>query len=287
MQMNSKAIPFLRWAGGKRWLSKKIALILKNRLQGQYFEPFLGAGAMFFALSPKKALLSDLNGELINAFQIVAENPNRLLSEIRKIPITNEAYYTIRSNNPRDRLQKAVRFIYLNRTCYGGLYRENRKGTFNTPYGGGSRTPAPLWERNLVLEASRVLSSKSIEMKVQDFSYSTKLAKKGDVIYCDPTYRAVTRNQFDRYGSMIFDWSDQERLAEQAQYAATNGALVVISNTFCEEIEALYKKAILIPLRKNKTIGNKPQDSDNNKEYLIVLDPDRSYQEWEGIGIAD
>ena len=110
-----------------------------------------------------------------------------------------------------------------------------------------------------------------------------KLAKKGDVIYCDPTYSSVTRNQFDRYGSIIFDWSDQERLARQAQNAVDSGALVVISNTYCAEIKTLYKRAILIPLRKNKAIGNESKDSNNNKEYLIILDPEKNYQDWETI----
>jgi len=281
--MRTEIKPFLRWAGGKRWLAKSIAPIMRKRLKGRYFEPFLGAGAMFFAMSPKQALLSDLNGELINAFQIVAEMPNRLLKEIRKISVTKESYYKIRSSRPRSSLQRAVRFIYLNRTCYGGLYRENRQGEFNTPFGGGSRTPAPLWERNLILEASKLLSNKGVELKVQDFADSMKLAKKGDVVYCDPTYRAVTRNQFDRYGSVIFDWSDQERLAEQARYAVDRGALVVISNTFCDEIKTLYKEAIFVPLRKNKTIGNRPRHSNNNKESLIILDPDHNFQGWNSL----
>ncbi len=235
---------------------------------------------MFFAISPKKALLSDLNSELINAYNVVIENPIRLLNEIRKIPVNNKTYYIIRSNNPRSDIQKAVRFIYLNRTCYGGLYRENQQGIFNTPYGGGSRTPAPLWEHNLITNANKSLKKKSIKLRVQDFEESIKIAKRGDVIYCDPTYRSVTRNQFDRYGSNIFSWKDQERLAKIAFLAANRGALVIISNTFCEEINTLYNGAIRILLNKKKSIGNKSNNPNNHNEYLIILDPEGKINEW-------
>ena len=287
MQKNNQILPFLRWAGGKRWFSKQIAPIIRRRLKGRYFEPFLGAGAMFFAVSPGNALLSDLNHDLINVFQIVGENPNRLINEIRKIPVDSKTYYKIRSSNPQSIFKKAVRFIYLNRTCYGGLYRENLKGEFNTPYGGGSRTPAPLWEQNLIANTSKLLSKKSIKLKADDFEVSMKKAKKGDVIYCDPTYSAVTRNQFDRYGSNIFDWNDQERLAEQALQALGRGVLVIISNTYCNEICELYESAVLISMKKIKIIGNKSKRKNNNKEYLIILDPERTYEDWYKIGSAE
>jgi len=284
MQTNNHTAPFLRWAGGKRWLSREIAPKLKKRLESRYFEPFLGGGAMFFAVAPERALLSDLNSELINAFQVVAKQPDKLVDEIRKIPVTNERYYEIRSIKPNNDIQKAVRFIYLNRTCYGGLYRENKKGKFNTPFGGGSRTPSPLWERNLIANASKLLSRRSIELKVQDFADSIKLAKSGDVVYCDPTFSSVTRTQFDRYGPVIFDWNDQERLAYSAYSAADRGALVLISNTLCNEIRALYNKAILVKFRKKKTIGNKPNNSANHNESLIIIDPQSDIGEWKNLG---
>ena len=276
-------LPFLRWAGGKRWLSRIVGPALKERLQGTYFEPFLGAGAMFFSVSPRKALLSDLNSELINAFQVVAKNPDRLIDQIRKIPVTSESYYQTRSSTPQSDFERAVRFIYLNRTCYGGLYRENKNGEFNTPYGGG-RTPAPLWENGLVSEASKLLSGKFVKLIVQDFAESIKLAKQGDVIYCDPTYRSVTRSQFDRYGSILFRWSDQERLAVKAKNAFHRGALVLISNTYCEEIRQLYEGALFIPFSKPKSIGNRPKNSNNSKEYLIVLDPENNTIHWANLG---
>jgi DNA adenine methylase len=177
-----------------------------------------------------------------------------------------------------------VRFIYLNRTCYGGLYRENQKGKFNTPFGGGSRTPAPLWEHKLIKQANLLLSKNRIRIKTQDFTDSMRLAKRGDLIYCDPTYRSVTRNQFDRYGSVVFDWNDQIRLAKEAQKALNKGVFVAISNTNCDEIRTLYSGALFIHLFRSKSIGNRSKNSNSKKEFLIILDPSLNVADWVSIG---
>ena len=284
MQTDKPILPFLRWAGGKRWLSRQIAPILRQRLEGRYFEPFLGAGAMFFAVAPQRALLSDINANLINGFQIVKERADELVNAIRNISVDADTYYKIRSSRPRSAFNRAVRFIYLNRTCYGGLYRENRKGEFNTPFGGGSRTPEPLWKDDLIQRANGLLSRYSVQCKAQDFSKSMRLAKSGDLIYCDPTYRSVTRNQFDRYGAVIFDWNDQKRLAKEAQKAFKKGVFVAISNTYCDEVRSLYPDALFLQLSKSKTIGNSSKNSISKKEFLIILDPNLNVDEWVTIG---
>ena len=129
-----------------------------------------------------------------------------------------------------------------------------------------------------------MLSGKNIRCKTQDFADSIKLAKKGDLIYCDPTYRAVTRNQFDRYGSIIFDWQDQERLARKAHNAYKKGAFVAISNTYCDEVRALYPDAMFLQLSRSKAIGNKSKTSNSKKEFLIILDPNLNITEWLSVG---
>lgn len=266
--------PFLRWAGGKRWLALALAPLIKARLRGTYFEPFLGSGAMFFAVMPERALLSDLNADLIGAFRVVAERPEELLGEVRALPVNAETYYELRADEPRDLLRRAVRFVYLNRTCYGGIYRENKRGKFNTPYGGGSRTPAPLWQRSLIDLCSPLLRKDGIALEIQDFESSLNAAGKGDVVYCDPAYRAATRTHFDRYGAVVFGWEDQVRLARAARRASARGALVVVSNTYCAEVRELYGDAMRILLEKTKVIGNAAKDPNRRKEYLIVLNPD-------------
>lgn len=278
--------PFLRWAGGKRWLAHLIAPMLKRRLAGTYFEPFLGSGATFFALAPKRARLSDLNADLIGTFRLVAARPTDLLSEIRALPVDAATYYRLRAEEPADAMQRAVRFLYLNRTCYGGIYRENKRGLFNTPYGGGGRTTAPLWERYLIERCTPLLSGESVALEVQDFEVSLDAAGKGDVVYCDPAYRAATRSQFDRYGAIVFGWEDQVRLADAAERARRRGALVVVSNTYCPEVRDLYADATRLVFEKAKAIGNAAKDPNRRKEYLIVLDPQRAQAvpSWGSLG---
>lgn len=276
--------PFLRWAGGKRWLTHALAPVLKRRLTGRYFEPFLGAGAMFFAVAPDRAVLSDLNADLMETFRMVAERPTELLEAVRALTVDESTYYRTREDEPEEPFLRAVRFVYLNRTCYGGIYRENKRGKFNTPYGGGSRTPAPLWESSLIERAERMLAKKDVVMEVCDFERMLDTAGSGDVIYCDPAYRAATRAQFDRYGAVVFGWDDQERLATAAKRAAGRGALVVISNTRCSEVKGLYEDATRLLLSKSKAIGKSSKDPDRRKEYLIVLDPEDDAIRWSSIG---
>ncbi len=276
--------PFLRWAGGKRWLAQKLAPILKNRLKRRYFEPFLGAGAMFFAVAPERAVLSDLNADLIGAFRAVTERPTDLLEAVRALPVDEGTYYRLREEEPEDLLRRAVRFVYLNRTCYGGIYRENKRGKFNTPYGGGSRTPSPLWENSLVDLCAGLLSREGIALAVRDFERSMDEAGEGDVVYCDPAYRAATRTQFDRYGAIIFGWEDQVRLARAAARARKRGALVIVSNTHCPEVGELYDGATRVVLEKTKAIGNATKDPARRREYLIALDPTGGTNGWRSLG---
>ena len=156
--MSEQLHPFLRWAGGKRWLANRLALPIRTLLdqsRGRYIEPFLGGGAMFFAVAPKRSTLSDINDELINAFKQVREHPKYIANRLRNLPVDANTYYRIRDSSPRSDRGRAVRFIYLNRTCYGGLHRTNLKGKFNVPYGGGSRTPITLWRDGVLARLIR------------------------------------------------------------------------------------------------------------------------------------
>jgi DNA adenine methylase len=270
------AEPFLRWAGGKRWLARQLTPLLRERLRGRYIEPFLGSGAMFFALSPRKALLSDLNADLINAFQLVADQPQKVLDAIRLLRVDANTYYQLRKQEPSALFERAVRFIYLNRTCYGGLYRENKAGCFNVPYGGGSRTPDPLWDRNILMNAHEALALDQIDFRVSDFEEALEKACVGDVVYCDPTFRGASRNQFDRYGKVVFGWQDHVRLAAAVGRARDRGSLVLVSNSSCDQIGELYPDGVKIHMFKSKSIGNKSKNHERQREVLIVLDPERS-----------
>lgn len=267
-------LPFLRWPGGKRWLAKKISTLLKKNIEGRYYEPFLGAGAMFFSIAPKIAVLSDINDELIDTFKTVSEYPCEILSKIKSIPVTEEKYYEIRSWAPEDPLDKCVRFIYLNRTCYGGIFRTNKKGVFNVPYGGGSRTPRILWEKNLINNAAQYIRESGVQLISCDFEESINRAGTGDLIYCDPVYSSKRYNQFVRYNSKYFSWDEQIRLHEVVTNASERGATVIISNIYCEEVEELYQDAHKLKLYRNKSIGNPSLDGNQNFEYLLLYNYD-------------
>ena len=279
--MSRNIKPFLRWAGGKRWLAEILKPIVSKRISENnvYFEPFLGSGAMFFSLQPSKAHLSDLSADLINTFKQLAENPDKVIKNLLSLPATKDHYYKERKKKCRTAWTQAARFIYLNRNCYGGLYRENRQGIFNVPYGGNGRDHKGICKDNTLLNASSILKNKSIELLNCDFSTAINKAENGDVIYCDPTYRKINRKHFDRYGKIVFSWEDQERLAKAAIDAFERGALVIISNASSNGIKDLYPQGRFAKLIRPKGLGPKS----NNKiqvEYLFILDPLELWDEW-------
>jgi DNA adenine methylase len=276
--------PFLRWAGGKRWLAPRLAPILASRSAETYFEPFLGSAALFFELRPLRAVLSDINEELINSYKTVKKSPTLVAEMLRSLPVDPETFYRIRQEKNVDLLKRAIRFIYLNRTCYGGLHRTNRAGQFNTPYGGGSRTPEPLWRDGLLLDVGRLLARRGVKLGTNDFEKSLNMAGHGDVVYCDPVYTTQIREQFDRYNSQLFGWDEQIRLSEAAYRAAARGALVLISNAYSKDIKNIYKSAFRIALERKKSIGQQAKGLNRGIEYLIVLDPEERRNQWLSLG---
>ena len=278
------AQPFLRWAGGKRWLAPKLGPIIKEKLEGRFFEPFLGGAALFFSVAPKRAVLSDINEELINTYQTAEDCPYEIIQSLKKLRVCSATYERIRYSNPQDRIERAVRFIFLNRTCYGGLHRCNKNGDFNVPYGGGSRTPKLLWEKGVLKVASEVLREAKIRYYVSDFEDVIEEAKSGDIIYCDPTYATTERAQFDRYNGNIFAWEDQKRLAKACHRAFQRDVLVIVSNAYCRDIRKLYPSAYAICLERSKGIGNRARNGNTGFEYLIILDPKHQRKHWKHIG---
>lgn len=272
--MATDVFPFLRWAGGKRWLGPLLAEFIAMRLSptGTYFEPFLGSGAVFFAVQPKRAVLSDLNEDLILTYREVAEQPQKLVRQLRGLPSDPKTYYMIRQSKPRSTIGRATRFIYLNRNCYRGLYRENRKGEFNVPYGGGDRNHLGMCGDDTLSHCSNLLASRTVRLRSGDFEKFIRRAGSGDVVYCDPTYRKVTREHFDRFGKTIFSWKDQRRLAEVCAAAFERGATIIISNACCEELKPLYPAAVVMRAIRNAGISS-PGVHVARDEYLLVLDP--------------
>jgi len=267
-------MPFLKWPGGKRWIAEEIAGMVASHLHGTYYEPFLGGGAVFFRLVPPKVVLSDINGELIRTYQTVCASPSDLVAQLKRMQVSREAYERIRDDSPESDLGQAARFLYLNRTAYGGMYRLNRGGRFNVPFGGGGRTPAPLWERDLLARASRAL--RHAELIVCDFEAAMARAGAGDVVYCDPAYALMhDRNGFIRYNESNFSWADQERLARAAKACSRRGAAVLVSNADHESIRELYPDAEMLSVQRTSRMSRDPKHRVTVKECIFTLRPAR------------
>lgn len=279
--------PFLRWAGGKRWLSRDLAPLISivlNNTGGTYYEPFLGSGAVFFGVNPEKALINDLNSELIDTYKWVKEDPFEIERIVKSWPVNKSTYYKIRASRFSG-IEGAARFIYLNRTCYGGIHRTNKNGQFNTPYGGGSRNPDVLWRKRILEKCSDALRQ-SVELSCGDFEQVIDRAGHGDVIYCDPTYSDVKKGQFDRYGAIIFSWDDQVRLAEAVKKAANRGAVCIVSNGTFEGIRELYPKCLRVRRVRKKSIGRARVHGTDN-EMLFILGQGCQKSFWENVGVVE
>lgn len=242
---NQKDIsPFLRWAGGKtrsiRFLEKHLPPHFSNG--NRYYEPFLGAGSLFFHLGPSKATLSDNNKDLIDCYKAVKKHPELVLSYLQH-HLSNtceEYYYNMRKkyNNSKASIAKAALFIYLNKTCFNGIWRVNKKGEFNVPY--GYREPPSLLSRNNLLDISKALSKATISHK--DYKQILRHAKEGDFVYFDPPYPPLNgTSYFTHYTKEGFDKKDHAELASVANMLNERGCYVMISNADMPYIRFLYE----------------------------------------------
>ena len=265
-------LPFLKWPGGKRWIAPWIADLVRDNLTGQYFEPFLGGASVFFFLQPSAAVLSDLNCGLIETYQAVRSSHKRIVAVLREMSVSARSYYSIRDARPEDHIHRAARFLYLNRTAFGGMFRLNRRGEFNVPYGGGDRTPEVLYRTEILRHAAKLLAR--ADLVHSDFEPVVKRARAGDVVYCDPTYTvAHNNNGFVRYNERNFSWDDQKRLALAAREAQRRGAFVVVSNAYHTELRRLYPSAESYVVKRASLVARNADCRRTVAEYVFVLDP--------------
>lgn len=228
--------PVFRWPGGKRWLVP-LLVPLVGSITGTYFEPFFGGGALFFALRPKRARISDTNADLMACYQAIRDDPIAVASHLRSMPTDEASYYATRAMRPANDIEGAARFIFLASHAFGGVYRVNRKGAFNVPY--GRRDYLHLGDAGRLEAYSTALKGSQID--VRDFEEAISDASDGDFAYLDPPYTvAHSNNGFLRYNARIFSWADQIRLARVAEAAATRGCRVVVSGVPHAAIRELY-----------------------------------------------
>lgn len=233
--------PFVKWAGGKRQL---IQLLRANlpRDYNNYYEPFIGGGALLFALQPKQGVISDINPELINAYRTIRDNVEDLITSLKLHKNEEEYFYKVRSLNVAQlsEIERASRFIFMNKTCFNGLYRENSKGEFNAPFG-RYKNPDIVQAENL-RGISNYLRNTKIEIFNQGYELTIKKAKKGDFIYFDPPYYPLSDTaNFTKYSKTDFTPDNQRQLASVFKKLADKGCLVMLSNSNTEFIKELYK----------------------------------------------
>lgn len=235
-QLNSSHPPLMKWAGGKRRILQHILPHLDAG--GRYFEPFVGGGAVFFAHSHSRSIVADMNPDVTNCYRQIRTNVDGLLLCLGSFRNTERDYYKIREWEPQDKIERAARLLYLARLSFNGIYRQNKLGKFNVPY--GQKTHLSVMDESHLRGANVLL--KHVTIRTGDFQSTAGDAKAGDTIYFDPPYTvAHNNNGFVKYNSRIFSWEDQRRLASFAQELAAKGCRVVVSNADHPSIDELYR----------------------------------------------
>lgn len=237
-ETNEKTKPFLRWAGGKNWLVKNINNYLPNDGFNNYIEPFLGGGSIFFHLAPQKAILSDLNNELIDTYYALKNNVNEIIDELSKFRNSEEFYYHIRGKKFNSEIKNAARFIYLNQTSFNGIYRVNLKGEYNVPF--GHRKKEFLQPDNL-LKASKSLQF--AELKTRDFFDSINDIQQNDLVFLDPPYTVTHNNNgFIKYNAKLFDLNAQYKLSDFIDGLVEIGAYYILTNAAHLEVKKIFSR---------------------------------------------
>lgn len=234
--------PFLKWAGGKRWLAIREELPNLGGFK-RYVEPFLGSGAIYFHSAPKRSLLSDVNSELIELYMMMRDHPSDLydLMKAHHKLHDKDYYYDIRRWRPTKPIDRAARFLYLNRTCFNGLYRVNLKGDFNVPIGTKSSVIFPGEDFSQYAKAL-----KSADIAVRDFEKTLAMCKRGDVAFIDPPYTVMhNANGFIKYNENLFKWSDQIRLRDAVDGAVRRGCAIMMTNADHQSVRDLYKDLLV------------------------------------------
>lgn len=268
--------PFLKWAGGKRQLLPSLRPFVPEEV-GQYFEPFLGAGAMLFDVQPPRAVVNDANGELVNCYQIIRDAPEELLEAVSAHENTRAFFYRIREmdRSPKFALltptERAARLLFLNKTCFNGLFRVNSQGQFNVPFGDYKN---PVFADPAVIRAvSRYLNAAQIAFRNEDFAQVVQDAAPGDFVYFDPPYDPISETaSFTGYSLSGFDRDAQRRLKDVCDALTQRGVKLLLSNSDTPFIRALYSESFyrLHAVQARRNINAVPSGRGKIGELLIV-----------------
>lgn len=262
-----KAKPFLRWAGGKRWFKKTFNDLIKDLHFSHYHEPFMGGSSIFFHLNPKRAFLSDANERLVLTYQTLADDPATVIKHLKSFKNDKESYYLIRKKKFNSDTRKAAQFIYLNQTSFNGIYRVNKKGEYNVPY--GYRNNLKINFENLY-SASKVL--RNATLNYCDFEDALIYVKEKDLVFIDPPY-TVTHNDngFFHYNKNLFSLDDQHRLSSAIDKIKSIGAFYILTNAAHNQVKEIFNKDDkIIELERASLIGGKKAQRGQFKEVIIT-----------------
>jgi DNA adenine methylase len=266
--------PFLKWVGGKRSLAPRIVGLFPRTIK-TYYEPFVGGGAVFWSLPRDKyesVVLNDFNAELMNCYKVVRDFPDELLAQVKKFAVSKEFFLELRAKLPEDfsPVRRAARTIFLNKTTFNGLYRVNKAGGFNAPWG-KYKNPT-LADPEVIQACSDVLEHAKLTSK--DFAEAVKNAKHEDVVYFDPPYVEVSKTaNFKSYTSSGFGLDDQQRLADTFRDLVKRGVAVLASNSDTPVVREMYATWEVHEVKARRAINSKASARGPVGELIIVGRP--------------
>jgi len=263
--------PFLRWAGSKRRLLKHLVRFIPPTYN-KYYEPFLGGGALFFYIGPAEAEISDISSHLISMYTNVKDAPEEILEYLKPLKADREHFDKVKASVPENDIEDSARLIFLNKTCWNGLFRVNSDGIFNVPFG-RPKTDFIIDESNF-LRCSKLLKNPRITVLKQDFQEIETCVKRGDFIFCDPPYiTSHNRNGFADWNEKLFSWNDQIRLATMARRIVERGANVLVTNADHAEVHTLYKDFGSYTFHRRSTLASNAKRRITTSEAVFFGGP--------------
>lgn len=262
--------PFLKWAGGKNWFIKYLPKIMKGLEYNTYHEPFLGGGSVFFHLEPTDAYLSDANLELINTYQALQDDVEAVIDFMQTWEVNENQYYEIRATKPTEKHEQAARFIYLNHTSFNGIYRVNRKGEYNVPYG---------HRDNYAFDFDRIRAAASslqgAILQHREYQETLKDVSEGDFVFLDPPYTvAHNNNGFIEYNKKLFSIDDQFLLRDCIVEICDKGAYFILTNAAHDTIKDIFRSCgTSIELDRFSTLGGKNARRQSISECIFTNIP--------------
>ncbi len=275
MAKNKLVAPVVKWVGGKRQIIDEISSLLPKRITS-YCEPFFGGGAVLFALQPPNAIINDLNGDLMTVYEVIRDDVNSLIESLAKHENTAEYFYTLRDVD-RDKekykslskVEKASRLIYLNKTCFNGLFRVNSSGEFNSPFG-YYKNPN-IVNKPVLLAVSKYFNSKNIQFYNEDFADTLERVERGTFVYLDPPYDPVSDTaSFTGYNKCGFDRDEQIRLKLCCDDLTQRGIKFMLSNSSTEFIKDLYKDYNITIVKAKRAINSNASKRGVVEEVLVT-----------------